>query len=67
MCGYRDKFENELRLKEEAHLYALAQKDELYLNTVTELQEQVSDLRSKNCPMFDALETPMVSLKVRIK
>ena len=55
-----------MRSKEEAYLYALAQKDELYLNTVTDFQEQISDLRSKNSPTFDVIETPMVSLKVGI-
>ena len=58
-------YENELRIKEEEYLYSLTQKDELYLNTVTEFEEKLSELRMKNSPsIFESTETPRVSLKV---
>ena len=55
-------YENEMRLKEEEYLYSLTQKDELYLNTVTEFEEKLSELRMKNSPsILDSTETPRVS------
>ena len=60
-------YENDLRCKEDEYLYALAKKDELYLNTVAELQEKLSELRLKNSPILESAETPRVSLKVFLK
>ena len=41
-------YENEMRIKEEEYLYSLTKKDELYLNTVTEFEEKLSELRIWN-------------------
>ena len=61
----RVMYENEMRLKEEEYLYSLTQKDELYLNTVSEFEEKLSELRLKNSPaILESTETPRVSLKV---
>ena len=58
-------YENELRMKEEQYLYSLTQKDELYLTTVTEFEEKLSELRLKNSPsVLESTETPRVSVKV---
>ena len=58
-------YENEMRIKEEEYLHSLTQKDELYLNTVTEFEEKLSELRMKNSPsILESTETPRVSLKV---
>ena len=58
-------YENEMRIKEEEYLHSLTQKDELYLNTVTDFEEKLSELRMKNSPsIFESTETPRVSLKV---
>ena len=61
----RVMYENEMRLKEEEYLYSLTQKDELYLNTVTEFEEKLSELRMKNSPsILESTETPRVSMKM---
>ena len=58
-------YENELRMKEEQYLYSLTQKDELYLTTVTEFEEKLSELRLKNsASVLESTETPRVSVKV---
>ena len=58
-------YENELRMKEEQYLYSLTQKDELYLTTVTEFEEKLSELRLKNShSVLESNETPRVSVKV---
>ena len=58
-------YENEMRIKEEEYLYSLTKKDELYLNTVTEFEEKLSELRMKNPPsILESTETPRVSIKI---
>ena len=58
-------YENEMRIKEEEYLYSLTKKDELYLNTVTEFEEKLSELRMKHSPsILESTETPRVSMKI---
>ena len=53
-----------MRMKEEQYLYSLTQKDELYLTTVTEFEEKLSELRLKNSPsVLESTETPRVSVE----
>ena len=55
-----------MRIKEEEYLYSLTKKDELYLNTVTEFEEKISELRMKNSPsILESSETPRVSMKIQ--
>ena len=59
----RDMFENEMREKEEEFMSELARKDEIFLTTVCQMEDKITELQEKNSVnIFDAAETPRVKL-----
>ena len=60
---HRDMFENEMREKEEEFMSELARKDEIFLTTVCQMEDKITELQEKNSVnIFDAAETPRVKL-----
>ena len=56
-------FENEMREKEEEFMSELARKDEIFLTTVCQMEDKITELQEKNSVnIFDAAETPRVKL-----
>ena len=52
-----------MREKEEEFMSELARKDEIFLTTVCQMEDKITELQEKNSVnIFDAAETPRVKL-----
>ena len=53
-------FENEMRAKEEEFMTELARKDELFLTTVCQMEDRITELQERHSVNIEIADTPRV-------